>query len=121
MEVALIEETDRQRHLAHRQATGEQELAALETQPLEPGVGGHAGLLLELAQEGEAIQPEQGGQILQAVVPVQLAQQVVAQEPYLGIRQGMALRCQVQQLAEQGQELALRQQGIGLGLIQIHV
>ena len=54
-------------------------------------------------------------------MPVQLAQQVVAQEPDLGIRQGMALRCQVQQFAEQGQELALRQQGVGLRLIQIHV
>ena len=39
VEVALIEETDRQRHLAHRQAAAEQALALLEPQPLEPGVG----------------------------------------------------------------------------------
>ncbi len=121
VEVALIEETDGERHLAHRQAAAKQALALLEAQPLEPGVGGHAGLLLELTQEGEAIQPEQGGQVFQTVALVQPGHQMVAQVSELGIRQGVALGGEPEQLAEQGQQLALRQQAVGGGAVQIHV
>ncbi len=121
VKVALIEEADRERHLAYRQAAAEQALALFEPQSLEPGVGGHASLLLELAQEGEAIQPEQGGQILQAVALVEPGQQMVAQVSELGIGQGVAFGGEMQQLAEQGQQLALRQQTVRFGAVQIHV
>ena len=50
VEVALIEEAHRQCHFALRQTAAEQALALFEAQPLEPGIGGHAGLLLELTR-----------------------------------------------------------------------
>lgn len=98
VEVTLIEETDRQRHLAHRHPARQQPFALLQPQPFQPGVGGHAAALLELAQEGETVEPKQPRQLFQRVGLVEGGHQVVAQESQLGIRQLVYLGGQMQQL-----------------------